>query len=57
MASQNGITLLYGSPLNRELHISTLVKRQNFENTTLQRNTIRFIRDTLNISTVKSYIT
>ena len=58
--------LLYGSPLYRELYISTLVKIQQFENrllwtiamgTTLQRSRARFIRDTFNISTVKSYIT
>ena len=57
--------LLYGSPLYK-LYISTLVKLQQFENrllwtivtgTTSQRNRIRLIRDTLNISTAKSYIT
>jgi len=55
-----------GSPLYRELYISTLVKLQQFENrllrtivtgTTLQRRKIKFIRDTLHISTVKSFIT
>lgn len=58
--------LLYGSPLYRELYISTLIKLQQFENrllktivvgTSLQRNRTRHIRDTLKITTVKSYIT
>ena len=58
--------LLYGYPLYWELYISTLVNIQQFENrllrtivmgTALQRNRTRFIRDTLKISTVLSYIT
>jgi hypothetical protein len=51
-------TLLYRSPLYRELYVSTLIKLQQFENRLLllKRDKIKFIRDTLHISTVKSFI-
>lgn len=58
--------LLYGSPLYRELYKSLLIKLQQFENrllrtiafnTSLQRTYIRNIRNTWNVTTVKTFIT
>ena len=57
------VILYYGSPLYKVLHESLLIKPQQFNNrwlcsittiTSLQRSCLRHIRNTWNISTIKS---